>query len=91
MSEEWPFTTPEGSEAHMFIQWKGTDVCLDLHCPCGEHCHFDGYGAYVVQCPSCGAMFEMGTQVVAKRVTEPRSEPQLMTVPFPSRDHEETE
>ena len=42
-----------------FIQWKGTDVCLDLQCTCGEHWHFDGDFAYVLQCPTCGAKWEM--------------------------------
>lgn len=65
--ERFPFTTPEGSEARMFIQWKGTDVCLDFYCPCGTHGHFDGYFAYAVRCPECGAVFEMGTQVIVKR------------------------
>jgi len=42
-----------------FIQWKGTDVCMDFHCDCGAHCHFDGYFAYAVKCPHCGAVWEM--------------------------------
>lgn len=55
----------------MFIQWKGTDVCLDFHCPCGAHCHLDADCAYFVKCPRCGDVFEMGTQVIAKRTAEP--------------------
>lgn len=63
-----------GSDASMFIQWKGTEVCLDFHCPCGHHGHFDGGFAYYVECPSCGAVYEMGTQVKARRLgdDEPR-------------------
>lgn len=66
--DEFPFMTPEGSEARMFIQWKGTDVCMDFYCPCGEHCHLDSDFAYYVGCPKCGAVYEMGTQVIVKRV-----------------------
>ena len=29
--------------------------------------HFDGYFAYHVRCPKCGAIYEMGTQVIVKR------------------------
>jgi hypothetical protein len=74
----WPFTTPEGSEARMFIQWKGTDVCLDFYCPCGAHSHLDDSFAYFVECPHCGAVFEMGTQVIAKRTTSPHGRPKVM-------------
>jgi len=28
---------------HVFIQWKGTNVCLDFHCECGAHGHFNVY------------------------------------------------
>lgn len=24
-----------------FIQWKGTDVCMDVYCKCGYHSHID--------------------------------------------------
>lgn len=67
MSDPFPFTTPEGSEVRMFIQWKGTDLCVDFTCPCGGDGHFDGMFAYSIRCPQCGAVYEMGTQVIAKR------------------------
>jgi hypothetical protein len=53
----------------MFIQWKGTDVCLDFHCRCGRHGHFDGYFAYRLRC-SCGLIYEMGTQVMVRIVED---------------------
>lgn len=77
-NEEFPFTTPEGSDAHMFIQWKGTDVCLDFHCPCGAHCHLHGDFAYFVECGRCHTVYEMGTQVIAKVTTDPGGEPKVM-------------
>lgn len=77
-SDAWPFTTPEGSEARMFIQWKGTDVCLDFYCPCGAHCHLDSDFAYFVQCPHCESVFEMGTQVIARRTAAPTGYPKVM-------------
>lgn len=46
-----------------FIQWKGTDVCIDIVCPqCGNDYHFDGDFMYFVRC-ACGQVFEMGTEV----------------------------
>lgn len=67
-TSEHPFTRPAGSDADMFIQWKGTRVCLDFHCPCGTNGHLDDDFAYFVECDGCGAVYEMGTQVIAKRV-----------------------
>lgn len=60
-----------GTDAKMFIQWKGTDVCVDFHCPCqpdeiAYSAHFDGYFAHFVLCPGCGSVYEMGTQVRAR-------------------------
>ena len=42
-----------------FIQWKGTDACLDLYCTCGEQFHFDGYFAYELTCGHCGQTYEL--------------------------------
>jgi hypothetical protein len=53
-----------GLEMATFIQWKGTDLCMDFWCPsCGEHSHFDGLFAYVIQCPHCDAYFKMPQDV----------------------------
>lgn len=95
--ESFPFTRPTGSDANMFIQWKGTDVCLDFHCPCGAHGHFDGYFAYRLRCPSCDAVYELGTQVIVKRIdpdVDPRAgEARMLDVdpdprPDPRPDHD---
>lgn len=67
---EHPYTKPEGSDASMFIQWKGTKICMDFLCQCGERSHGDGEFAYNVECGACGAFYEMGLQVIAKRVEE---------------------
>lgn len=48
---------------HGWIQWKGTDVCIDIHCKCGEHSHFDGDFLYTVQCPSCGACYMLNPHI----------------------------
>src|SRR5437879_2886400 len=45
------------------IQWKGTDVCLDFSCSCMDgqkyQAHYDGYFAYVLECPRCGSRYRM--------------------------------
>lgn len=67
---EHPFAPFPGTDAEVFIQWKGTEVCMDLHCPCGKHSHFDTDFAYYIRCPDCGAVYELGTQVKLAKVAE---------------------
>lgn len=74
-NQEFPFTKPEGSDAEMFIQWKGTDLCMDFYCPCSTFGggHFDGAFAYYVRCTSCGQVYRMGTQVIARKDDSPEA------------------
>lgn len=46
------------SKAYGFIQWKGTDVCMDVNCSCGELSHVDGMFMYKVCCPACGRVYK---------------------------------
>lgn len=48
---------------HGWIQWKGTDVCIDLQCSCGHQGHYDGYFLYFFECPSCKAKYALGQNV----------------------------
>ena len=48
--------TPD--DPHGWIQWKGTDVCMDVYCKCGYHSHVDGEFGYFVKCPKCGQVYE---------------------------------
>lgn len=57
-------------EPHGWIQWKGTDVCIDLHCACGTHGHFDGMFMYQVKCADCGQHYAVGSNVVLAPMTE---------------------
>lgn len=45
------------------IQWKGTNVCMDCQCLCGESFHVDAEFAYGVQCPYCSRRYEMSGHV----------------------------
>ena len=53
-----------------WVQWKGTNVCMDFHCECGAHCHFDGYFAYTVKCPHCATVWEMPTNLFPRKADE---------------------
>jgi len=50
-------------EAHGWIQWKGTNVCIDLHCPCGAHDHIDAGFAYFYRCSGCGRGYALGQTI----------------------------
>jgi hypothetical protein len=60
--------TPKGP--YGWIQWKGTDVCIDLHCACGYHGHVDTDFFYFYQCPSCKAKYAVGQNVALIPLSE---------------------
>jgi hypothetical protein len=41
------------------VQWKGTDICMDLYCACGEQSHADGFTFGFVQCPHCERVYQL--------------------------------
>lgn len=45
------------------IQWKGTTVCMDVHCACGAHLHADAEFMYYVECPHCRRLYALGFKV----------------------------
>lgn len=54
-----------------FIQWKGTDLCMDFWCPeCACQSHLDGMFAYAIRCDGCDSYFEMPTDAPVKRLAE---------------------
>ena len=63
---DWPgqaIDLDEMSSPHAWIQWKGTDVCMDVHCVCGHHGHVDSWFAYFYRCIKCGVTFVVGCNV----------------------------
>jgi hypothetical protein len=80
MHDEETFAKYPGSDAEMFIQWKGTDVCIDFRCKCGASYHYDGDFMYAVHCQACGRFYKMGTQVLAREI--PREDVSGILVDF---------
>lgn len=51
-----------------FIQWKGTDVCLDCFCVCGGSFHIDADFCYAVKCPHCGIRLEVSASIELRAI-----------------------
>lgn len=50
-------------QPHAWIQWKGTNVCADIHCECGHLSHYDGDFMYFIRCPNCRRIWEVGSHI----------------------------
>lgn len=55
--EAWKIQDMREGEPHGWVQWKGTDVCMDVYCKCGAHFHIDGDFTYHVKCPRCATVY----------------------------------
>jgi len=60
------FNSPETNAS---FQPKGTDICLDLHCDCGTHSHFDGDFCHKVKCKGCGKVYAINTNIKVVKIT----------------------
>ena len=56
-AKAWDIQETYQDKPHGWIQWKGTDVCMDIYCHCGYHSHIDAEFAYHVKCPKCGRVY----------------------------------
>ena len=52
-----------------FVQWKGTDVCMDFECKCGAGLHIDAMFVYSIECGHCHRVYVMGDRVAVFDVT----------------------
>lgn len=77
-----PTPTLNGGEGttNVFLQWKGTDVCLDFYCACGGEGHFDGYFAGALRCPGCGAVYAMPALIYPAKVESESRQPTIVDV-----------
>ena len=63
-------TLPVEGAPHGWIQWKGTNVCMDVYCPCGHHSHIDADFAYYVKCPNCKRVWMTNGHIELVALTE---------------------
>jgi hypothetical protein len=55
-----------------FIQYKGTDICCDIHCPnCKAHGHIDSYFCYQYRCLICNKVYELSPFIEMKEIENP--------------------
>lgn len=54
-----------------FIQWKGTSVCMDLTCRCGQGVHLcDKSFTYFWECLKCGEVYALSSYIRMVPLTE---------------------
>lgn len=58
------------TDTHVFLQYKNTDICIDMYCECGYQSHFDGTFANIVKCPHCGELWSMPCILPVKRTSD---------------------
>lgn len=51
-----------------FVQWKGTDLCMDFTCVCGQGGHIDDDFVYFLRCPSCARVYELAPVVSVREI-----------------------
>lgn len=69
--DDLKYDLSNGRMPNAYIQWKGTDVCLDFECECGWSGHFDGEFAYVLVCGGCEREWEMPATVPLRKNERP--------------------
>lgn len=62
LAEVFAADNPPG-EAHVSVSWGGTDARVDLHCQCGLHSIFEGFGIEFFRCIGCGNYYALGKVV----------------------------
>lgn len=71
--EAWELQQTYTGQPHGWIQWKGTDVCMDVHCVCGAMTHIDDSHCYVIQCPECDRIYFLNGNIEFIELTDPIS------------------
>lgn len=56
-------------EPRGWIQWKGTNVCMDVHCQCGKSDHV-GEFVYFYRCKHCGQVYKCDPNIKLIPVSE---------------------
>lgn len=64
------WATREMARPKIFIQWKGTEVCCDLYCICGNQFHLDTEFMYAIEYPHCHRKFEVSAMIEMRELSE---------------------
>lgn len=56
------YRAPSGA-ASGWLQWKGTDACIDITCVCGANQHLDAEFLYTWRCPACKTLYDLSPHV----------------------------
>lgn len=56
-AEAWHLQDMQTDKPFGWVQWKGTNVCMDMHCACGYMSHIDADFALHVKCPKCKRIY----------------------------------
>lgn len=84
--------TRQDGKPRGWIQWKGTDVCMDLHCKCGGQFHIDCMFVYGWRCPKCKTIYMCNAHVEMIEVTaESNLENECVKDPYGDDDMEDDE
>lgn len=76
-------------QSRAWIQWKGTDVCMDVRCErCGMSSHLDSEFAYFVECPGCHTRYACSPNIQLIELTPEESADveQYSTLKHPDAD-----
>ncbi len=62
------WATKEIPVPYGLFQWKGTNVCMECYCACGESFHVDAGFADAVKCPYCGTRYGISARVEIREI-----------------------
>lgn len=79
-------TKPSPGAPYCWVQWKGTDACMDFHCACGFFGHIDGDFLYYLRCPECKVVYMVNGHVELVPLTADEAQTVESPVEVPDDD-----
>jgi len=62
------------------IQWKSTDIGMDIKCKCGAISYVTGYFAYNIKCCVCGTIYKCSNKIELTELFDTPDEPVIETI-----------
>lgn len=63
-------------KATAFIQWKGSNICIDVQCECGNDNHIDNDFVYFVKCERCQNVYALDSNIRLVKIKESDATPE---------------